>query len=238
MNIRSWLRRDPQPTTIRVQSATDGTKTLALVDGGRKWSDAERNVLALDPVRIEALNKDGEVLRAHDFGSAGADEKEERDESLTLSGEVGENKQLVLMARLLHEAHESGSARHEAAWASTRQAYEVAFTKFYEMVVMLVQRLTSAENAQQKQIASIVELQVALARAEAQGGGNDEMIKTLVQAAAPGLAGMLPSLLTSRPPVAPPAPAPPPHRNGRPPQVVPPPPQAAQPAPTSAPAKE
>jgi len=63
-NLKSWLRRQPQPASIRYTTSDDEERTLELSGNARnRWSEAAEALESANAVRIEALSKDGSVLR-------------------------------------------------------------------------------------------------------------------------------------------------------------------------------
>jgi hypothetical protein len=63
-NLKSWLRRNPMPTSVRYTTVDGEERILELPTGkARKWQDTAEALDACDAVRIECLNAKGEVLR-------------------------------------------------------------------------------------------------------------------------------------------------------------------------------
>lgn len=63
-NLKSWLRRQPQPARIRYTTAEDEERELELSSKARnRWSDAAEALEHVGAKCIEALDKDGKVLR-------------------------------------------------------------------------------------------------------------------------------------------------------------------------------
>lgn len=119
-------------------------------NGANCWAALEATVLSMDPRRVEALDNGGTVLRAITLGDDDADEA---------STDVDEKKATyedrdTRMARIICDAHDAGAKRHA-------DAYDLAFTKFAELVNILSVRLGGLENAWQKAMA-----QTAQAEAE------------------------------------------------------------------------
>lgn len=130
--LRRWLRRQPHPARLRV----DG-RDVAVATGAQCWLVTEESVLALNPSRIEAIDPNGVCLRAMTLDNDGSDEGEGDDDVPTNGSDV------VLLARLIGEAHDAGARRHA-------EAYAKSFDKLVELVNILANRLGGLETAWQK----------------------------------------------------------------------------------------
>lgn len=63
-NLKSWLRRNPQPHGIRYTTPDDEERELQLSSNARnRWKDAADALEEMGAVRVEAMDKDGKVLR-------------------------------------------------------------------------------------------------------------------------------------------------------------------------------
>jgi len=133
-NVRVWIRRKPEPHAIAV-TTDDGVKTVKLGGGRRKWKDAETTVLALQPSHLEALDKEGTVLRVCDLELP---EVEGGDEDIKPTSRFESN--LVLVARLLKDAQKNGAD-------AQAEAYRVAFDKQAALVELAYRRLEGLERA-------------------------------------------------------------------------------------------
>jgi len=143
MNLRSWLRRSPQPVALR----TDDGKTIRIGEGRKKWSDAETVVAEMQPAALSALDRDGNVTRVTRFDREDEDELEDVEEKKAESKAQQASRERehrdVQIARLLIEAADKAAARHETAYA-------VGFRHYGELVEVLSKRLTGLELAWQK----------------------------------------------------------------------------------------
>lgn len=133
MNIRAWLRKQPQPFKLRVDS-----KDVALPEGKWKWADAERTIGAMNGSKVECLDNAGGVLRACVLGDDGETED-------TKAASSPKESELVLIARELRIAADEASQRHEAA-------YRYAFDAIVSMFTAQSGRLASLETAWQKMV--------------------------------------------------------------------------------------
>ncbi len=121
--IRNWMQRSPQPDRLR----TD-TGEVILLSGRRKWEEAMKAIGAMQPNSLEALNKEGAVIRVYNLDET----------SGTRIGSSAESE-LVLLSRIISEAHDKGASRHEAA-------YKLAFESLLTVTKEMVARLTKLEQ--------------------------------------------------------------------------------------------
>jgi hypothetical protein len=142
-NVRSWLRRQPQPHSCRVKTREGTTKTVALPEGARRWAKAEATLAALDPDVVEALDHKGNVLRAFDTGHPPDDEDDEEPDSpsiLDASKDVHPPSRIVEMSRIVADVSDRAAARHE-------NAYKQAFDMLVHIVTTMSARLEGMEKA-------------------------------------------------------------------------------------------
>ena len=156
-SLRRWLRRAPQPVKLRV----DG-RDVAIATGANQWAVTEESVLALSPSRIEAIDANGVCLRAMQF-DRDEDDKDDKDDKD--KGDAGKTE-LVLLARLLAEAHDAGARRHA-------EAYALAFAENTHLVQILAERLSGLESAWQKAMQETAKAQASAVLAQAQQSDND-----------------------------------------------------------------
>lgn len=159
MNIRSWLRRKPQPHSLRV----DG-RAVAIGTGARKWGDLLDTLDTLGGARCEALDSSGTVLRACDLGSDEAPGAPDVSRETAGVGPLNDLGALVTMSRLLSEHADQAAARHESA-------YRYGFDTLTSIVSMLAARLTAIEGAWHKTLVASAE--AAAAAAEGSGGSSE-----------------------------------------------------------------
>lgn len=132
MNVKSWLRRVPQPTTLRL----DRKKVLRIGEGKTKWRDVLDAIELEQPSILEALDSDGAVIRITEL--AAAEEK---------SAEPGKDEkpqsELAQLGRMLLDAYRAGADQHA-------KAYELAFAENTKLVGVLADRLGGLETAWQQ----------------------------------------------------------------------------------------
>lgn len=125
VKTRNFLQRAPHPHRIRTDSGE-----IILLQGRNKWSEAQSAIDALQPSTLEALDRDGNIIRTHQCdGGVGSSAREPRIED-----------QLTALARIMSESNDKAAARHEAA-------YRAAFNAVLELTKTVSARLTNMERA-------------------------------------------------------------------------------------------
>lgn len=124
--IRGWLLQLPKPTAVRVTG--DGEpQTLR---PGRSYAKLAETIVALGVDLVEALDKDGNVIRATRFQG----EEAHRSDAAAIPAGLEKDPQALMLthlANLIHRAYEHSS--------------EVAFTKLVELVDKMNDRADGIE---------------------------------------------------------------------------------------------
>jgi len=136
MNLKSWLRRQPQPVKIRA-----GKAVLVIGEGKNKWRDVIEQIEHMQPPRLEALDADGNIIRGVDLES----ESDEPGSRARAKDENGDSE-LVRLARVISDAHDQGAQRMASAFGD-------AFKEYGQLIGVLSQRLTSVEGSWQALLA-------------------------------------------------------------------------------------
>lgn len=155
MNLKSWLRRVPQPHSLRL----DDKKVLRISEGKNKWRDILDAVALEQPVKVEALDTDGNVIRVTQL----ADPEDKQDEA----GAAKPKSELAELGALIAGAYKSGAEQHAAA-------FQLAFAENTKLVQVLAERLGGLEKAWQ------TTLEQRAAEYMQQGGGSGEGIDGLM----------------------------------------------------------
>lgn len=163
-NLRNWLRRAPSPVKVQVDD-----RTVLVGEGRSKWAELESTILTMQPKRLVLLDADGNILRTTELD--GTDEVADPADATKDT-----RSDLVQLADLISKAHDSGAARHAAA-------YELAFTKQVELVQILAERLAGLEEAWMKLLGQHAELMGKLAEA-AEGGDEAGLVGSMMELAA------------------------------------------------------
>lgn len=137
MNLKSWLRRQPQPVKVRA-----GKAVLVIGEGKNKWRDVIEQIEHMQPPRLEALDGEGNIIRGVDLESDGDGEPG----SKTRGKDDNSDSELVRLARIISEAHDQGAQRMATAFGN-------AFQEYGQLINVLSQRLTSVEGSWQALLA-------------------------------------------------------------------------------------
>jgi hypothetical protein len=175
-DLGSWLRRNPQPVIVRAYTA-EGVKTIRKPSGVRIWREWTDTILALDPSKVEALDKEGNVLRACVLN--------EDDQVLGPAGQAtpdaGNKMQstLVVLAQLLAESYTRAMNAYDRGAEMARAATEAQTAHQLEMMTLQMQRVTVLERfvtqSHMHAIAQIEEArELARERADVEAEGNGE----------------------------------------------------------------
>lgn len=122
-HIRNWLQRAPHPHKLRTDSGE-----LIVVSGRNKWQEALSSINALSPSTLEALDRDGNIIRTLQLDGA-----EGREPRLV-------EDQLVSLARIITKSNDDAVARHAGA-------YQQSFQCVVQLMTMMSQRLSRMETA-------------------------------------------------------------------------------------------
>lgn len=166
VNLRSWLRRNPQPASVRV----DG-RSIPMGTGARRWADVEATILAVGGSSLEALDASGQLLRATQLDGECADTSATPGQPRA-SAPVSTLDQGALLgqfAQLLSAAYQQGAS-------ATRESYALAFTENTNLVKLLANRLGSLEVAWQRAMTQTAQLQAEVA----QGSSSDDSVLSLL----------------------------------------------------------
>lgn len=158
MNVRSWLRRIPQPVRVRL----DRKKLLNVGEGKNKWRDVVQVIELEQPSTLEALDADGSVIRMTELQDPAEPATTE-----VGAGPVGklppEFAVLQAFGALLLDAYVKGAEQHA-------KAYELAFAENTKLVTALSQQSRNLQHSLEDQLAQ------RLANAE---GGDDGALSSL-----------------------------------------------------------
>jgi hypothetical protein len=113
MRLRTWLKKQPQPFSVRVVVGTETRDVAVDHSDQRKWARTEETVISMGASKIEALRKDGQTLRALDLEIV-----KEKEEAAAAAGKPipTDESELAQLARVINEAHDNAARRHEGAY--------------------------------------------------------------------------------------------------------------------------
>ena len=161
MNLARWIRRRPVPHALMC----DSTRIL-IGEGHRRWADAVDAVIASSSEAVSAVAKDGTVLRVcqrADIDDMGQDPV---DPAVTDT-----QRELAQVAQIIADAY---SMAHEQARETGAKGYEI----LARITEMSYQRLAAIETA----YAKLLTAHAALLQSDAQQGGGDDALGSLVSA--------------------------------------------------------
>jgi hypothetical protein len=171
--LRGWLLCQPRPVSLRIVSADQQAHKLDIVQGV-SWIQAAESVAALQPDLVEALDKDGNLIRA--IRPNDVEAEEEKVESPSQPSDP-ETLRLITFAKLLAEAY-----KH-----STETAFDklvALFDASNRRSELLERSLTTTERllrkAYEDQIATALE-SAGGAAAAAGGSFEETMLAALMQ---------------------------------------------------------
>lgn len=133
MNVRSWLRRVPQPSKIRL----DNKKVVRVGEGKNKWRDVVDVILTEHPHIVEALDSDGDVIRVTELEADGSESDQDAREPSQKSTELAQLAAIIKESWL------------EAANANRAQ-YEGIIAKYTELAQLVVNRNVQLETTVEK----------------------------------------------------------------------------------------
>lgn len=179
-DLRSWLRKAPKPARLRLHTADGEERFVELGDKRFKWIAVEETVRTAGAAKIEALDKDGSILRATRLSEEETDAEDDHD----ARGKYDERllaKDRLAMAAMLDRY----GARMSEAFAQGAKAASASQDKLVNLVEVLTEHLTLA-------ITNLHNVSVNLAnvvQAAAEGEGNSDKNGAL-------LTGLLSRVLT------------------------------------------
>lgn len=159
-NLKSWLRRTPQPHSLRYTTSDDEERELQLSSNARnRWKDAADALEEMGAMRVEALDKDGKVLRVGVL-------REEDDRATAdpaAKAEVQKSKDTAALALVL----DSQGKRICEAFEKGAEAASRGQDNLVDVVQILTVQWTSTMQA-------VHTLSMQLAKALRAAGGSEE----------------------------------------------------------------
>jgi hypothetical protein len=188
--LRTWLRRSPQPASIRYRNDADEERSLKLsADARNRWRNAEEALLTAKATSVEALDEAGNVLRGTrlEVGEDGEPLDPEEAEARREERAIGKSQKEL--AGLIDRY----GMRLNEAFREGAKASNVSHDKLVELVDILTSKLS-------EMISNVATLSHKLGKAlqavddaaepEDPSKKNDEMVASLVQLAMAKMAGM------------------------------------------------
>jgi len=159
--LRGWLLVQPRPTSLRIE-AGDGQLHKMEVQHGVRWIEMANSIWSLQPVKVEALDEKGNLLRAVRPDDIESTERVPANASLQ---QDPENARLITFAQLLADAYKD-----------SREFTAMAFDKLGE----LFQAVVAKANTQEKTISALDRMvQKLMLEKVADGAGGESADGTL-----------------------------------------------------------
>ncbi len=134
--LRGWLLVQPRPTSLRIE-AGDGQLHKMEIQHGVRWVETANSVMSLLPVKVEAIDEKGNLLRAVRPDEVESAERVPVNASLQ---QDPENARLITFAQLVADAYKD-----------SREFTAMAFDKLGE----LFQAVVAKANSQEKTISAL-----------------------------------------------------------------------------------
>jgi len=160
MNVKSWLRRNPQPAKLTL----DGT-TVPIGTGPKRWQEACDTIDAMDGSRLQAHDASGAVLRATTL------DRETDDDAPAATSSTSND--LQHLATLLATAWKDGAE-------VGRRKEDDGFNKLVVVVEIMSTRLAQIETAWQQMLVVQSELYAELAEARASEGEGEGSVMGII----------------------------------------------------------
>jgi len=130
VNVKSWLRRLPQPASIRL----DKKQIVRVGEGKNKWRDVYDVILTTQPRILEALDSEGSIIRVTELAA------EEDETPETTSKGSGPNTELAQLGSIMKECFESGARQN-------REFFETIVSKYATLAEQVINRNQQLEGA-------------------------------------------------------------------------------------------
>jgi hypothetical protein len=175
MSLRSWLRRQPQPSEVRIVNEDDEEKVIKLSSDARnRWKGAEEAIYSARARTVQCIDAEGAIIRAMKLETDA--EGNELDDADVMAKRYekelkGERRELALVidryGDRLNEAFERGA-----------QAANVSQDNLVQLVTILTNQLglaiTNVHNL------SLQYAQVLQNQGDDGGGRSDELLRTVI----------------------------------------------------------
>lgn len=173
-SFRSWVRNLPEPVAF-----VAGDARILMGKGAYRMAAAEQAIRAKDPDQVDAVNKDGEVIRTFVFRAAPVeDDEEEAVPVAPLPPADASSALLIHFSTLISKAYAQGAADHAAAYTESHaQVVSLCngvLTRCAALEKLLNQMMRDVRldaNAAREELEEVRE-EIREAQEEAAGGGG------------------------------------------------------------------
>ena len=157
-SLSRWLKKTPQPKSVRYTTEDGEERTLAIGSNQRKWKEAESALVDSGAVRVECLAEDGTVLRIETL--------REVEDDKAPAGEVAKARETAALAVVLDA---QGKRINEAFLAGADAA-----SRGQENLVNVVNILTAQWSAPMNALQSASMNLAKLARQAGASPGDED----------------------------------------------------------------
>jgi hypothetical protein len=197
-SLKAWLRRDPQPHTIKVRLGNDEEKTIAIPSDARtRWKVVEASILAANGVSVELLDKEGTVIRGQQLEALdenGVEIDKDGGESADRAAQTRDLKEYTTMLQAVmaeqNKSFEKGVSAASQSQSSLVELVESMAEHLSTSFVSLHNVVANMANMQQQYSEQTSKLMMQLAEARAEQGEEAGPIGEIVKTVAPVLAAM------------------------------------------------
>ncbi len=141
LQLRKWLQKIPHPQMVRAWDADGDEKTVRVGVSRSRWRDAEEALA--NAVRLEALDNDGNVLRACELDNGHVGPAESK-QGKSAGAELAE------LARIITTSNDAAVLRYV-------EIVRLAFEQHGQLIGVMSERLQGLERAWGKLVASMPE---------------------------------------------------------------------------------
>lgn len=176
-SFRRFLKEVPQPAALRLDE--NDKKTIKISKQRSCWSEAEKTVLAMDATIVEALDGQGNMLRAFRLKEDAAEPEKPP------QAETWPNAPEAQMAQIITAACDRAASRHEAAYRMSFERLSAMFEATVSRMEDAMQRAAAAEARLERERRQWLEAQ--LKAAGAPDDGEDTTFNGLLGALVSGV---------------------------------------------------
>jgi hypothetical protein len=194
LEIPRWLRKAPSAFKVRA-TLDDGSERMVAIDpkDKRRWGKCRDTLIGLRAVKVEKLDKAGDVVGVLIMED---EEQAEDREAARAKKKNADETQLVQVARLLKEASNEAALRHADA-----------YTKAFEMMSGMAKGVLEAHNKQVTLINGILRRVEGALMQQPESDGVGGMLQTLMFRQMGVVPGVVPPHANGAANGVPPAPA-------------------------------
>ena len=169
--LRRWLKETPQPSALRLDENEKKVIRIARSQA-RCWSDAEKSVLALDATIVEALDHQGNVIRAFRLKDDDAEKEPPKPQQ-----EAWPEHEQAQLAVIITAACDRAASRHEAAY---RMSFDKLASMYEAQTLRLEEALARAATAEARLERERRQWMEAVNRSAGQSGDEETGLGQLV----------------------------------------------------------